>query len=67
MRTFVLERDTDITGISGVGRIAEGVEFSDGRVTMRWMTDTATTVDFDHIGHVEHIHGHAGATRIVWQ
>lgn len=30
MRTFHLERDIDITGISGTGLVAEGVEFADG-------------------------------------
>ncbi|MDP2662085.1 MAG: hypothetical protein Q8R28_15275 [Dehalococcoidia bacterium] len=29
-------RDFDATGISGVGKVLEGVEFSDGSVAVRW-------------------------------
>ena len=36
MRTFRLIRDEDPTGISGTGSVAEGVEFDDGTVAMRW-------------------------------
>lgn len=62
MRTFKLVRDTDVSGISGTGIVGEGVIFSDGRVAMRWLTATATTVVFDCIEDVETIHGHGGYT-----
>lgn len=64
MKTFKLIRDTDVSGISGTGIVCEGVIFSDGRVAMRWLTDTATTVLFDCIEDVETIHGHGGFTRV---
>ena len=35
-RAFVLQRNEDETGVSGTGIVAEGVEFSDGTVALRW-------------------------------
>lgn len=66
MKCFELHRDTDETGVSGIGVVAEGVEFSDGTCTMRWRTETASTVIYESIAHVEAIHGHGGLTRVVW-
>lgn len=67
MRTFELHRDEDETGISGTGVVAEGVEFSDGPVALRWIVgDHRSTVVWPSIEAVEAIHGHGGRTRIVW-
>lgn len=67
-RRFHLERDVDISGVSGTGVVAEGVEFSDGTVALRWCSEWPTSVVFHDRGMaaVEKIHGHSGATRIVW-
>lgn len=67
MRTFILYRVTDISGISGTGVVAEGVEFSDGVCVCRWTTDMATTTVYSSIQDVENIHGHDGATRIIFE
>lgn len=67
MRTFILYRVTDVSGISGTGVVAEGVEFSDGVCVCRWITSTATTTVYDNIQDVESIHGHDGATRIIFE
>lgn len=74
-RVFVLQRDEDATGVSGTGVVAEGVEFSDGVVALRWIVPAGrkgsgnpTSVVFhdNGIDSVERIHGHDGRTRIVW-
>lgn len=73
-RRFHLERDTDVTGISGTGVVAEGVVFTDGVTVLRWCAaGTArpdvvkpTTVVHDTLANVEGLHGHGGQTRIVW-
>lgn len=66
-RLFVLERDHDVTGVSGTGVVAEGVQFRDGTVALRWLTgEHRSTVMWDSIYSVEKIHGHDGKTRIVW-
>jgi hypothetical protein len=66
MRRWELHRDTDVTGVSGEGTVVEGVQFSDGRCAYRWITPTATTSVADSIDDVVTIHGHDGATRLVW-
>lgn len=66
MRNFILQRDVDVSGISGTGAVAEGVEFSNGRVVVAWQGSTPSVVVWDSIDQVEKIHGHNGATKIVW-
>jgi len=68
VRTFELHRDVDKTGVSGEGIVAEGVEFGDGVVALRWLSEWPTSVVFHDRGMeaVEAVHGHGGQTRIVW-
>ena len=68
LRRFVLQRDRDLTGVSGTGIVAEGVEFSNGLVALTWTSQWPTSVVFHERGieSVQAIHGHSGATRIVW-
>lgn len=67
MRVFELYRDVDVSGISGTGKVAEGVEFSDGRVVLHWCAgEHVSTVVWNSIADVEAIHGHGGRTRIEW-
>lgn len=74
MRMFTLHRHTDVTGVSGTGVVAEGVQFSDGTVALRWLPAGTTrpdkvrptTVMHDDIDSVEALHGHDGATIVVW-
>jgi len=67
MKTFILRRNTDVTGVSGTGVVAEGVVFTDGRVALRWTVgEHRSTVLWDSIDSVRVIHGHDGATEIVW-
>jgi hypothetical protein len=65
VRQFHLDRVEDVSGVSGISVVAEGVIFSDGRVAMRWLTGFRSTAIYDSIGDVEQIHGHEGRTRIV--
>lgn len=67
-RAFVLERLEDVGGVSGTGTVAEGVEFSDGTVALRWTSEWPTSVVFHDRGieSVRAVHGHDGRTRIVW-
>lgn len=67
MKLFQLVRDTDVTGVSGIGVVAEGVVFTDGRVALRWTVgDHKSTVLWDDIESVKIIHGHNGSTRLVY-
>lgn len=62
---FLLQRDTDVTGVSGTGVVAEGVQFTDGTVAMRWLTAHRSTVLWGSIEEAEKVHGHDGKTRVV--
>lgn len=66
MRLFLLNRLEDETGVSGTGAVAEGIEFTDGRVAMRWTTETASTAFYNSIADVVEIHGHGGKTQVKW-
>jgi len=68
MRSFQLHRSTDVTGVSGTGIVAEGVEFTDGTVALRWVGKNPTSVVFHDRGmdSVRAIHGHDGLTKFVW-
>lgn len=67
-RLFQLQRDTDVTGVSGTGIVADGIEFPDGVVALRWRGEWPTSVVFHDQGidSVAHVHGHSGSTRIVF-
>jgi hypothetical protein len=69
MRTFTLLRHHDVSEVSGTGTVAEGVVFSDGRCALRWCAPDvpAGTGTYDSIEDVIRIHGHGGATSVVWR
>lgn len=66
MRIFQLYRDRDVTGMSGTGVVADGFEFDDGTTVVRWRGEYPSTVVWDDIGTAEIVHGHGGATRLVF-
>lgn len=73
-RKFDLVRRKDVTGISGTGVVAEGVQFSDGTVVMRWLNTSSsregvkpTTVVHEDIRSVVELHGHGSSTYVLWE
>ena len=48
-RTFVVMRQDDESGVSGIGTIVEGVEFSNGQVVVRWLTAVNSVAVFNNI------------------
>ncbi|MGW6194823.1 hypothetical protein ACWF0M_01630 [Kribbella sp. NPDC055110] len=66
-RRFVLRRSVDVSGVSGTGDVAEGVEWSDGTVALRWRGRWATTVVWDYgLDALLAVHGHDGSTVVRW-
>lgn len=65
-RRFHLIRREDETGVSGTGIIVEGLEFTDGTVSLRWLTGTTSTAIYASIDDVQAIHGHGGKTTVHW-
>ena len=65
MRTFVLLREEDVSGVSGVGIVAEVVEFTTGKTVVAWQIPYFSVEVHDTLESVERIHGHGGKTRLV--
>lgn len=66
MRRFVLYRDRDISGVSGTGLVAEGVQFADGTAVLHWLLAVTSTVVYANIEDLVAVHGHGGATQVRW-
>lgn len=70
-RTFSMVRGSDESGVSGTGKVLEGVEFWDGTVVVRWLTpdqasSTAVYESFDSFESI-HIKSHpTNRTRVIW-
>lgn len=65
-RCFVLIRGKDISGVSGVGEVAEGVCFSGGKVALHWLSHYGAVNVYDSMDVVNDLHGHDGNTVIEW-
>lgn len=66
MKRFVLNRLVDATGISGVGIVAEGIQFSNGKCALTWLTLVTSVALYESIEDLIAIHGHDGSTQIEW-
>lgn len=65
MRMGSFQREDDVNGVSGTGRVAEWVEFSDGTVVVRWLSNQASTNIYQNAKQADSIHGHNGRTSMV--
>ena len=68
-KPFVLVRQTDVSGVSGTGIVANGILWPDGHAVIHW-TGSPYPTTTPHPGGMESVlavHGHGGATRVVWQ
>jgi hypothetical protein len=68
-RRFYLLRKEDVTGVSGPGVTCEGVQFTNGTVAFRWLSDAPSlTTFFGKNGLAEMLdkHGHKGKTEVIW-
>ncbi|HEY5811404.1 MAG TPA: hypothetical protein VIT23_01975 [Terrimicrobiaceae bacterium] len=65
-RRFFLQRSEDLSGVSGLGRVAYGVQFPDGTATIRWNGQPRCTGIYSSMDDLIAIHGHEGRTVVVW-
>jgi hypothetical protein len=65
-RRFDLVRTEDVSGISGTGHVAEGVQWTDGSVSLRWHGDHSSLAYWHCLEDAMAIHGHNGLTNAVW-
>lgn len=69
MRRFRLMRHVDHSGVSNIGHVAEGVEFSNGWVALYWYNADPGNWSVTHwqsLDAVLAIHGHGGDTVVEW-
>lgn len=65
-RRFHLARSEDVSGVSGKGIVAQGVQFHNGYVAMTWLTPLTSMAFYHSIDVLESIHGHGHKTEVVW-
>lgn len=65
MRSGHFQRADDVNGVSGEGRVAEWVEFTDGTVVVHWISHTPSTNIYHNAKQVDAVHGHGGRTKMV--
>jgi hypothetical protein len=66
LKRFHFERNMDVSGVSGCGVVATGVLFDDGQIALHWESDHPSINIYRSIDDLLFIHGHEGATKIVW-
>jgi hypothetical protein len=66
-KPFRLDRNTDYSGVSGTGVVAEGVEFPNGKVLIKWLGDRPSLVLWQSMDDAVAIHGHNGGTEFVYE
>ena len=65
-RRFHLLRTEDVSGVSGTGVVAEGIEYSSGWVSLQFISQYACVEIAPSMKVVEEVHSHGGKTTIVW-
>lgn len=63
---FYLQRNKDISGVSGVGIVADGVQFEGGPCVMKWRGKLSGIEITPNVETMLAIHGHEGSTVVVW-
>ena len=66
MIRFHLDRSEDVSGVSGIGVVAEGIIWDDDSVDIHWFGSRPSWVHWNSIDDAIAIHGHGGKTRFVY-
>ncbi|ABW11721.1 hypothetical protein MXD62_31080 [Frankia sp. Mgl5] len=66
VRRFHLERDVDVSGVSGTGSVAFGAQAPDGTCVLWWNSEHGSVAIYPSMETLLAIHGHAGMTRAVY-
>jgi len=67
MKSFVVIRTEDVSGISGTGEVAEGVEFHDGQCAISWYGRHQIVEIAADLKTWLEVHGHGGRTTLKWK
>jgi hypothetical protein len=66
VRRFQLERDVDVSGVSGTGSVAFGAQAPDGTCVLWWSSGLESTTIYPNMETLLAIHGHGGMTRVIY-
>lgn len=66
MRRFHFNRINDASGVSGTGRVAEGVLFDSGLIALSWNSLHKCVCMYTSAAEMMAVHGHEGQTELVW-
>jgi hypothetical protein len=66
VRRFQLERDVDVSGVSGTGAVAFGAQAPDGTCVLWWASGLESTTIYPSMETLLAIHGHGGLTRAIY-
>lgn len=66
VRRFQLERDVDVSGVSGTGAVAFGAQSPDGTCVLWWKSGLESTAIYPDMETLLAIHGHNGMTRAIY-
>jgi hypothetical protein len=65
-RRFYLYRKEDVSGVSGTGKVAEGLEFVSGMCALSFLSEYQHVNIYANMRALELVHGHEGRTQIVF-
>ena len=65
IQPFYLQRNEDVSGVSGTGIVAVGVVLPSGQAILEWQTQYHSLGIYDSLEALERIHGHDGATKVI--
>lgn len=68
-RVFTIVRNKDTSGVSGKGRVLDGVVFEDGKTVVSWRSDKPSVAIYNSFEEFKHIHidSHPkNKTEIIW-
>ncbi len=66
VRVGHIMRHKDVHGVSGVGKVADVFEATNGKCVVVWISAHASVNVYDHIKDVETTHSHGGKSLVVW-
>lgn len=66
VRRFHLERDVDVSGVSGTGVVAYGVQAPNGTCVLWWDSEHESIGIYPSMDTLLAIHGHSGSTHAVF-
>lgn len=65
-KRFLVKRTKDVSGVSGIGYVAEGIRFHDGQVIVSWFGKHRIFECPSSLKAWLKVHGHDGLTTIEW-